>query len=229
MNTFANVPEYPAGRHEGRGAAQLRHALFESPGSISPRSRWSSRSPTRAGATTCCRCSTCGPTCSRRPAGARPAPRRGNFADRAAGLERRRLPAGRHADRRADALCLDHRPHQDRRAAGLRRGPQDPGGLQDHAAVATGARPPSRSTATIDPTVDMKTPPKIAGRHHAGRQVLRLCGRADEAAPAARHRRADPRADEADRHRAGQELRLRQGSTRRSRRRSRARRRTPRS
>ncbi len=38
----------------------------------------------------------------------------------------------------ANALCLDHRPHQDRRAAGLRRGSQDPGRLQDHAAVAMG-------------------------------------------------------------------------------------------
>ena len=47
--------------------------------------------------------------------------------------------AGRHtADRRADALCLDHRPHQDRRPRRLRCGAQDSGRLQDHAAVAMG-------------------------------------------------------------------------------------------
>jgi hypothetical protein len=34
--------------------------------------------------------------------------------------------------------CLDHRAHQDRRSAGLRRRPQDPGGLQDHALVGLG-------------------------------------------------------------------------------------------
>ena len=60
--------------------------------------------------------------------------------------------AGRDAaDRRAHAVCLDHRPHQDRRAARLRRGAQDPGRLQGHAAVATGASRPSRSRSTIDP------------------------------------------------------------------------------
>ena len=71
------------------------------------------------------------------------------------------LPAGVDAHRRADALCLDHRPHQDRWPGRLRRGPQDPGRLQDHAAVAMGQDAPSRSAATIDPAVDMKTPPKI--------------------------------------------------------------------
>ena len=39
MNTFANVPEYPASRYEGRCSAELRHALFHLDGSISPRSR----------------------------------------------------------------------------------------------------------------------------------------------------------------------------------------------
>ena len=46
----------------------------------------------------------------------------------------------------------------------------------------------------IDPSIDMKTPPKVAGRHHAGGQVLRLCGRAAQAASAAHHRPADHRA-----------------------------------
>ena len=50
-----------------------------------------------------------------------------------------------------------------------------------------------------------------AGRYDAGRQVFRLCRRASEAASAAHHRPADHRAHEADRSRAGQELRLRQG------------------
>ena len=67
------------------------------------------------------------------------------------------------------------------------------------------------------------------GRYHAGRKVLRLCGRAPEAQPAAPHRRADHRADEADRHRAGQELRHRQGRSRRQARRSKLRRRPRRS
>ena len=48
-----------------------------------------------------------------------------------------------------------------------------------------------------------------SGRYHGGRQVLRLCGRASQAAAAAPHRPADHRANEADRHRAGQELRYR--------------------
>ena len=43
-------------------------------------------------------------------------------------------------------------------------------------------------------------------RHHASRQILLLRGRTPQAAPAARHRRADHRADEADRHRARQEF-----------------------
>ena len=68
-----------------------------------------------------------------------------------------------------------------------------------------------------------------AGRHDAGRQVLRLRGRAPEAESAAPHRRADPRPDEAHRHRAGQELRHRQGRPRRAARPSKPRRRARRS
>ena len=118
---------------------------------------------------------------------------------------------GHAAHRRADAVCLDHRPHQDRRPAGLCRRPQDPGRLQGHAAVRVGqdaeaGRGEDRSERRHEDAAE------DPGRHHAGRQVLRLRGRAAEAAPAAHHRRADHRADEADRHRAGQELRHRQGS-----------------
>ena len=45
-----------------------------------------------------------------------------------------------------------------------------------------------------------------SGRHHAGRQILRLRGRTAQAQSAAHHRPADHRADEADRHRARQEF-----------------------
>ena len=78
----------------------------------------------------------------------------------AAGLERI-TAGGRGPPRRADALCLDHRPHQDRRPGRLRRRPRDPGGFQDLATVALGqaAEP---VVGTVDPDVDMKTPPKIA-------------------------------------------------------------------
>ena len=55
----------------------------------------------------------------------------------AAGLER--LAAGRRGShRRAHAVCLDHRPHQDRRAARLRRRARGPGRAQNHAAIALG-------------------------------------------------------------------------------------------
>ena len=124
---------------------------------------------------------------------------------------------GRGSHRRAHALCLDHRPHQDRWAAPT-------------TTPCTRSRPATRSrrsrawgkaaepvVGTVDPGVDMKTPPKIAGRHDAGRQVLRLRRRNPQAAAAAHHRSTDPRPDAADRDRARQELRYRQGSIRRSR------------
>ena len=118
--------------------------------------------------------------------------------------------SGHAAHRRADALCLDHRPHQDRRPAGLRRRSQDPGRLQDHAALANGARRRSRSRSKIDPGDRHEDAAEDSGRYDAGRQILRLRGRTPQAAAAAHHRRADHRADEAHRHRAGQELRHRQ-------------------
>ena len=78
-NMFANIPEFPTGGHEGRGPAELRHALFQRAGSTSPRSRWSSRSRTPAAATISCRCSTCGPTCSPRPGWRTTGTAAGNF------------------------------------------------------------------------------------------------------------------------------------------------------
>ena len=68
----------------------------------------------------------------------------------------------RHPTHRCfDAIRLGHRPNQDGRSKGLRCCSQDPGGLQGHAALASSARRPHPVQVKIDPTVDMKTPPKI--------------------------------------------------------------------
>ena len=37
-------------------------------------------------------------------------------------------------------------------------------------------KPPKPVEAKVDPRIDMKTPPKISGRYHEGRRLLRLCG-----------------------------------------------------
>ncbi len=115
-----------------------------------------------------------------------------------------------HPHRRADALCLDHRPHQDRRARGLRRGPQDPGRLQDHAALAMG-QGAGRSGVQDRSFHRHEDAAEDPGRHHAGGEILRLRGRAAQASASARHRSADHRAAQARRFRGGQELRSRQG------------------
>ena len=81
----------------------------------------------------------------------------------------------------------------------------------------------------IDPERGHEDAAEDPGRHNAGRQVLRLRGRTPEAASAAHHRSADHRPDEADRNRAGQELRHRQGRSGCQERRSKACRRTLRS
>src|ERR1700724_434337 len=46
---------------------------------------------------------------------------------------------------------------------------------------------PGPMTVKIDPSVDMKTPPKTQVRYHAGRQILHLRGRTSQAASAAPH------------------------------------------
>ena len=81
---------------------------------------------------------------------------------------RRRLMSGSSAARR-------------RMARGLRCGSQDPGGLQGHAALASGAKPPEPVEVKIDPSVDMKTPPKTqvdtmpAGKYFAyAAELLKL-------------------------------------------------------
>ena len=119
-----------------------------------------------------------------------------------------------HPHRRADALCLDHRPHQDRRAGGLRRRPQDPGRLQDHAAVAMG-QGAGRSRVQARSFRRHEDAAEDPGRHHAGGKILRLRRRAPQASAAARHRSADHRAAQACRFRGRQELRSRQGRSRR--------------
>ena len=67
----------------------------------------------------------------------------------------------------------------------------------------------------IDPSVDMKTPPKTQVDTMPADKYFAYAAELLKLQPAAHHRRADHRADEADRHRARQELRHRQGSTRR--------------
>ena len=68
---------------------------------------------------------------------------------------------------------------------------------------------PEPVAGTVDPGVDMKTPPKITGRRDAGRRFLRLCSRSLQVAAATYHRSTDRRSDAEDRNRAWQELRHR--------------------
>ena len=82
--------------------------------------------PTRAAATTCCPCSTCGATCSPRPASAPPAPAPQTYAITGPGWSGT-LPEGRDANRGADGDGLDHRPHADQREGRLRGGERVPG------------------------------------------------------------------------------------------------------
>src|SRR5271166_4238035 len=127
----------------------------------------------------------------------------------AAGLER--LAAGRRrSHRHSHALCLDHRPHQDRRAGRLRGREQASGRAQDHAAVELGQgrradRGRRRSRHRHEDAAEDH------GRYDAGRQVLRHRRRNPQVAAAAHHGSTHPRADEAYRHGARQELRYRQG------------------
>ena len=119
-------------------------------------------------------------------------------------------PGGRRSNRRAHALCLDHRPHQDGWAVRLRRRARDPGRLQNHAALAMGQADRAggrgrRSRYRHEDAAEGR------GRCDAGGQVLRLRRRNPQIAAAAYHRRADPRPDAANRDRARQELRHRQG------------------
>ncbi len=208
MNTFANVAGIPDGGHEGRGPAELRHAVFQrlarpdqgADDRLGPRHAWALLPAADARHV------------DRRVRLARLAHDRNpgrRLCRGAAGLERV-VAGGRGSHRRADALCLDHRPHQDRRPGRLRRRPRDPGGLQDHAAVALGqgGRAGGRHRRSGRRHEDAA---EDRGREDAGRRVLRLRRRDPQAAAAPHHRSTDPRPDAADRDRAGQELRHRQG------------------
>ena len=66
---------------------------------------------------------------------------------------------------------------------------------------------PEPVQAKIDPTVDMKTPPKVQVDTMPADKYLRLCRRASEAPPATSSPTSRSSRDEADRHRARQELR----------------------
>ena len=64
---------------------------------------------------------------------------------------------------------------------------------------------------TVDPARRHEDAAEDRGREDVRRRVLRLRRRDPQVAAAPHHRSADPGADAADRHRAGQELRPRQG------------------
>ena len=86
-------------------------------------------------------------------------------------------------------------------------------GLQGHHAVRMGQGAASRSRSRSIPSVDMKTPPKVQVDTMPAAKYFAYAAELLKLHPPHHHRRADPRADEADRHRAWQELRLRQAAT----------------
>ena len=182
-------PGISAGRFQGRRAAQLRHALFRLRGSTSPRSRSSSRCRTPTGATTCCRCSTCGPTCSPRRAGARPARRPGNFLVTPPGwrpdlrdrfAEEFKLPKDtQRIDAPTPYVWIIGRTKTD--------GPPDYDAVHKIQAgykvtpLSEWGKTPKPVEVKIDPSVDMKTPPKTqvdtmpAGKYFAyAAELLKL-------------------------------------------------------
>ena len=67
----------------------------------------------------------------------------------------------------------------------------------------------------IDPSIDMKTPPKVQVDTMPAGKYFAYAAELLKSEPAAHHRRADHRADEAHRHRARQDLRYRERSRRR--------------
>ena len=72
VNRFANIPAFPSADMKAVVRPNF-DTLYSSAGLTSRRNRWSCRCPTLGAGTTCYRCSICGRTCSRRPAGVRQA------------------------------------------------------------------------------------------------------------------------------------------------------------
>ena len=213
MNTFVQHSSVPDCRHEGGRAAQFRHAVFRRVARPDQGAdgRLGRRIPT--GDIICCRCSTCGRTCSHRRVGARRARRRAiSSSRRPAGAEpfrrdlrestRRRPMSGSSAAPRPTVRRITMRFTKFRPVTRSRR-------------CRSGASQPKPVDGEDRSERRHEDAAEDSGRYHAGRQILRLCGRTSQAAPAPHHRPADHRADEADRHRAGQELRHRQGRSRR--------------
>ena len=168
-------PGVPAGATSRASCGRISIRCIPSAGSISRKSRRSSRCRTRTAATICCRCSTCGRTSSLPPAGGQRAPRRHTFLlvppawrpDLRERSSRIQAPAGMQLiDAPTPYVWIIGRT-KDRRPAGLRRRPQDSSRLQNGAAVAVG-QDAEAARVKIDPTVDMKTPPKVQVDSMAG-------------------------------------------------------------
>ena len=142
-------PGIPDGGHEGGGPAELRHAVFQrlarpdqgADDRIRARYAWALL-PAADARHVDRRVRLAGLAHDRNPG------RR--LCRDAAGLERL-AAGGRRSHRRAHALCLDHRPHQDRRTGRLRRREQDPGRASRSRRCRAGARPPSRWSAPSIP------------------------------------------------------------------------------
>ena len=184
------------------------------PGSTSSRARLCSPPPILAAAISCCRCSTCGPMSSpSRASGPTAAARQVSRSCRRAGAANCRVVSSASTRPRRR---LDHRPYPDQRRAGLPRGAPGAGWLQAHAPrrLGQGAAP----TGTEDRSRRRhQDPAAVAREQDGGRRLFQIWRRADESEPAARHRLVDRRAHEADRDRAGQELRRGHGQRGRSR------------
>ena len=127
------------------------------------------------------------------------------FPRDAARLGRNRASRFR-AHRRADALCLDHRPHQDRRTGRLRHRSQNSGRLQDHAALAMG-QGTGRGGSEDRSRHRYEDAAEDTGRFHARRQIFHAGRRDPQTAAAACHGPTDYRAAEPPRFRSRQRLR----------------------
>ena len=179
MNTFVNVPAYPPGGFQGGRAANF-DTLYSIAWLDLTKEPWSSPSLTRAAATICCRCSTCGRMCSPRPAGARPARRR------AISLSRR--PAGPATVPAKDLQRIDApTPYVWIIGRTKTDGPPDYDAVHKIQAgykvtpLSDWGKPPQAGRGEDRSHLDMKTPPKIqvdtmpAGKYFAyAAELLKL-------------------------------------------------------